>query len=192
MVVTAYGVTLAWALAGDVFSDGDVLRAVREWQTLIAGLATVGALIYAGRQLQMDRMRDRRAYLQQHTPEWEALLALEADLDAFKKRRSPVLGALLKRRSGCCTVDLNAARWQRLNDLCVPAIDAPIRECIQATNGYDQFVRLVDSGTNPELADFEVSLIQGHLARCIDTDAALRTAIDRRKRSIFDLAPPER
>lgn len=190
--MTAYAATLVWALIGDIVgSDQAVIDALSEWQTLIAGLAAVAALIYAGRQLQMDRMRDRRAYLQQHTQEWEALLALQADLDAFEKRRSPVLGALLGTRSGYSTVDIDVARWHRLNDICVPAIDAPLRECIQAVSGYDQHVRLVNSGTNPELKDFEVSLIRGHLARCIDTEASLRAAIERRKQAILELAPPD-
>ena len=188
IAVTAYLVSLLWALAGDIWGHGWVIETFREWQTLIAGLATVSALFYAGRQLRIERHRDRRAYLQQHTQEWQALDGIEADLDRFSVGKLRVVGALLKRRSGAGNLQINAERWARLNELCVPAIDAPLREYLTAAQMYDAFVRDVDGRSTP-IEAWEESLIEGHIARLIDSSRDLANAIAARRRDILALAP---
>lgn len=141
IAITAYVVSLVWALAGDIWGDGSVIEIFREWQTLIAGLAAVSALFYAGRQLRIERHRDQQTYLQQHTQEWQALDGIEADLDRFAVGKLRVVGALLQRWSGAGNLKINAQRWARLNELCFPAIDAPLREYLTAAQMYEAFVR---------------------------------------------------
>ncbi|MGV8952835.1 MAG: hypothetical protein ACOH2M_17175, partial [Cypionkella sp.] len=162
-----------------------------DWQTLIVGLAAVAALIYAGRQLQIERGRDRRAYLLQHTSEWEALEALEADLMRFRRGRSPVLGALMLVRSGYLALSLDRERWHRLNVLCVAAIDAPVREYLAATSMYNDLIHRLNTGTDGRISRNEESWIEGHLARVSDTEGELLAAINRRRTSILALAPAD-
>lgn len=190
MAVTAYATTLAWALAGDISAgDQTVIAVLSEWQTGLVGLGTFAALIYAARQLANERDKERRSYLQSHTAEWEALEALKSDLDTLKNRKSPVVGALMRLRSGYAYQDLDISRWERLNTMCVAAIDGPLREFMSVTKWFDDFNRSLNVITSHPLSGNDRTMLEGFMARLHDTDAALRSAIDRRQQELVRWAP---
>lgn len=190
IAVSAYAATLVWALIGDLVGDRAVIATLQDWQTLIAGLATVAALVYAGRQLQRDRLRDRLSFVQHHSPEWDALSALEVDLEMFQARLSPVIGALHRKRSGYGAIGLDADRWLRLNGMCSVTIDQPLREYMAAASWFDDHVSQVNRVADAELSESEKDVTGAILALLSDRRNALLTAIWRQKELISSRAPP--
>lgn len=108
--VTAYLTALACVGIGQVLEPGGAMLFVKDYQTLIAGLATMAALLIAAEQLKRQSTRDavdaRRHY--------EAELDAMRDLDTAVVRISTGAGRTYHMHDSASPIEMDKTRWARL------------------------------------------------------------------------------
>ena len=78
VLVSAYCTALTCVAFSQVISVDVALALLRDYQTLVAGLATVAALFIAAQQLKRQAERDVVDAVRHHQPEMDALAALSS------------------------------------------------------------------------------------------------------------------
>lgn len=108
--VTAYLTALACVGIAQVMEPGGAMLFVKDYQTLIAGLATMAALLIAAEQLKRQSTRDavdaRRHY--------EAELDAMRDLDTAVTRISNGAGRTHQTYDNASPIEMDRTRWARL------------------------------------------------------------------------------
>lgn len=181
VLVSAYLTALVCAAVSQVIDAESLLALVSEYQTLIAGLGTVAALLIGFQQLKRQRFRDVVDAVRHYEPELDAMAELDTELARVMSANTGLASAFV---TTGIPIPMDRSRWERLQRCANESIAPAISELVGAVEGHNQL-------TEPNL-----SIPFGRIDRARQNELrvaihlagnSLRAAIDRRRRYVQEL-----
>jgi hypothetical protein len=158
VMVSAYCTVLACVAFSQLTSPDFAVALIRDYQTLIAGLATIAALLIAAQQLKRQEERDFVDAIRHYQTELDALAALNREariLDGFAWEIPIHSGRL---------IPFDEAKWLRLLSEAHMSLVPAIRQAMDAIQDHNRLLDrpsgiylTFDRFTDRQLAELRVS-----------------------------------
>jgi hypothetical protein len=135
VLASAYGTALVCVAVSQIAGPETAIVVLRDYQTLVAGLATVAALFIAAQQLKRQASRDLVDAVRHYEAEIEAMNHLTKEITRVMNGSSR-LAAMYGGPGGQIAVD--RSRWERLRQQTHISLAAPISEVLRAVDEYNR------------------------------------------------------
>lgn len=182
VLISAYCTALMCVGVSQVVGADTIITVVRDFQTLIAGLATVAALFIAVQQLKRQNRRDAVDAVRYYEPEIEALRSLSAEVTRIVRTSSGLVYAL---SGGGVPISLNPSYWDRLaaqiNANVAPSV-IEVREAVDEYNSHYNSRAFL-----PSLTGFDIHELDGTRAELHRRCSTLQEKIESRYQEIDQL-----
>lgn len=134
VLVSAYCTALACVAFSQLTSVEVAVTLLKDYQTLVAGLATVAALFIAAQQLKRQAERDVVDAVRHHQAEMDALAALNSEARALDNyaREIPLQSFRL--------ISFDQAKWSRLMQEVHMSLAPAIRQAIEVIQEHNRLL----------------------------------------------------